>query len=186
VILYEKLQTEYGEDLKSVLTEKLYNKMAAKKSFYLHSIVHCGIDLDKVGYTYEDYLEDFKKHADKFSEKKTVFNVLKSGHSPTNFYTTLFYEHLKYGFNYNSLIIMPVNRKKLLEVIDIDCDLGSYGLRSETYKRHIEVYGKKDDLEAFKKDFKLKRPILWEKIKEEWHLAFDGLLCEYIKYKSRD
>ena len=183
MILYEKLKSKYGDDLKSILTEKLYNKIAAKKRFYLHNIVNCGIDLDELGYSYEDYLKDFSFQADKYTEKKTVFNILKSGNAPSMFHSDQFQEYLKIGFNYNSLIVKPENRDKLLGVIDIDCDLDSYNLRLEIYRRHIELYGNKEDLESFKKDFKLKRPILWEKQKEKCHLAFDGLLCEYIKIR---
>ena len=182
MILYKKLKERYGDKLKGKLTERLYNKVAAGKSFYLHNIVKCGIDLEDLGYTFEDYLVDFKEQADKYAEKKTLFNVLKKGYVPGNFSSSTFEKYLKKGFNYNSQIAKKEDGEKILEVLDIDCDLDNYNLRLEIYKRHIELYGAREDLERFQEDFSIKQPVLWEKEKEKWHLAFGGLLCGYIRW----
>jgi len=185
MILYEKLKGKYGENLKEKLTERLYHKIAAKKSFYLHNVVKCGIDLEDLGYTFEDYVEDFRDQANKYVEKKTVYNIIKKGYAPGSFVNTTFADYLKEGFNYNSKIIKKERAEEILEVLDIDCDLERYNLRLETYKRHIELYGAKEDLESFQEDFSIKQPILWENKKEKWHLAFDGLLCECIKMRNK-
>ena len=184
MIIYEKLKGKYGEDLKEKLTERLYYKVAINKSFCLHNLVKCGIDLEDLGYTFEDYLEDFEEQANKYVEKKTMYNIIKKGYAPGSFFSTTFADYLKEGFNYNSKIINKEGGERILEILDIDCDLEKYNLRLENYKRHVELYGIKEDLESFQKDFNLKQPILWEKKKEEWHLAFGGLLCEWIKYKK--
>ncbi|GLI58315.1 hypothetical protein PM10SUCC1_38290 [Propionigenium maris DSM 9537] len=181
MILYEKLKNKYGDNLKEKLSERLYHKMAAKKSFYLHNIVKCGVDLDELGYTFEDYLEDFRHQADKYAEKRTLFNILKKGYAPGGYSSSTFQEYLRKGFNSNSQIVRGEDREEILDVLDIDCDLARYNLRCEVYRRHIELYGAKEDLERFQEDFSIKQSILWEKRKEEWHLAFDGLLADYIK-----
>lgn len=186
MILYEKLTSKYGKDLKQILSERVYKNIKTGNNIHLHNVVNSGIDIDSLDYTFEEYSKDFKEQLKSYTEKKTAFNIFKSGYAPSSFYTSTFFKQLTEGFNYNSHVIIPQSKEKLLAVIDIDCDLESYDLRLESYKRHIEVYGEKENLKAFKKNFKLKRPILWEKVKEEWHLAFDGLLCEYIKYKNRD
>ncbi len=184
MILYEKLRGKYGNGLKEKLSERLYHKMAAKKSFYLHNIVKCGVDLEDLGYTFEDYLKDFKDQADKYTEKNTVYKIIKRGCAPGNFVSTTFVKYLKEGFNYNSQIVRGEDREEILSVLDIDCDLEKYDLRCEVYRRHIELYGDRESLERFQEDFNIRQPVLWEKRKEEWHLAFDGLLCEYIKWKG--
>lgn len=142
------------------------------------------MDLEEVGYTFEDYLKDFKDQAENYKEKRTLFNILKAGYTPSDFGGPTFFKMLKEGFNYNSNVIKRRGTEEILEVLDIDCNLERYNLKLETYKRHIELYGAKEDLENFQKDFSIKQPVLWEKEKEEWHLAFDGLLCESIKYKG--
>lgn len=184
MILYEKLKSKYGDNLKEKLSERLYHKMAAKKSFYLHNIVKCGVDLDELGYTFKDYLEDFRGQADKYMEKRTLFNILKKGYAPGGYSSYTFQEYLRKGFNYNSQIVRGGEKERLLDVLDIECVPARYNLRFEVYRRHIELYGDKEDLERFQGDFNIKQPVLWEKRKEEWQLAFDGLLCEYIRHKN--
>lgn len=185
MILYEKLKSKYGVDLKKKLSERLYYKMVANKEFYLHNIVKCGVDLDDLVYTFEDYLADFKYQADKYMEKRTLFNILKKGCTPGSYSSPTFEEYLRKGFNYNSQIVKGEDKEKYLDVLEIDCDLEKYNLRLEIYRRHIELYGNKEDLERFQKDFSIKQSVLWEKKKGEWHLAFDGLLCEYLRNKNK-
>ncbi|MGL5124076.1 MAG: hypothetical protein ACRC6K_07975 [Fusobacteriaceae bacterium] len=134
-----------------------------------------------VKYTYEDFLKDYGLRYKEYKELKTLFNILIKGYSPTSYLTSNFYNFLVKGFNYNAKIVKEENLEKLLDVLHIECSINNYSLILEKHRRHIELYGEKDNLEKFKEDYRIEEPILYEKFKEKWHLAFDGILAEYLR-----
>lgn len=169
MIIYEKIQRVYPE-YKYDSTKK--NKLGTLAKKY---------NLDKIGYTYEDFKEDYKKEYEHYKELKTVFNILKTGKSPSMYLTQNFRNYLVKGFNYNFPLVSKEHLKQALEVIEIECDYKSYNLRLESYQNHIELFGEQKDLEAFRQDFKLDFEIILDKTKEKWHIAFDGILSEFLK-----
>ena len=86
----------------------------------------------------------------------------------------------KNGFWYNS---KASNLKNIINKLVINYDISNFKI--EFYKEHIELYGDKELLEAFKNTFNLQEGIYYEKYKSSWHLAFSGLLADYITYKEK-
>lgn len=142
------------------------------------------IDLDYINYTPLDLKKDYKKYSN-YKEIETVFNILKQGHSVNEY---LFKSKVdqdlilkfKNGFWYNS---KASNLKNIINKLVINYDISNFKI--EFYKEHIELYGDKELLEAFKNTFNLQEGIYYEKYKSSWHLAFSGLLADYITYKEK-
>ena len=78
------------------------------------------------------------------------------------------------AFDYNSS--KTENIQNTFRVNHIGYDIDKF--RLETYGRHIELYGKKEELEYFKNKYDTDHLVLFETYKQEWHLAFNGLLAE--------
>ena len=171
MIIYEKIK-------------KIDDKYVPKKGvrYNLNKVFEI-YDNSIVKYTYEDFLKDYSLKYKDFKELRTLFNILTKGCSPTSYLTSNFYNFLVKGFNYNFPIVKKENLQKLLEVLYIECDLSSYDLKVEKFITHIELYGEKENLEKFKEDYQINQPVLFEKFKEKWHLAFNGILSEYLKNK---
>ncbi len=83
---------------------------------------------------------------------------------------------LKKGLNFNS---ESINSYKIIDILKIEVDVCKF--RIDKYPIHIEFFGEKEDLLQFQKTFKIEHDVLFEPIKKEWHLAFDGMLAEYIR-----
>ncbi len=140
------------------------------------------IDLDRIGYTYEDFINDYGDKYENYEEKRTIFNILKTGESIHTFLvknkvSSWFRAMLRAGFDYNSN--KTDNIQNTFGVIYVEYDIDKF--RLETYDRHIELYGEKEDIEVFRKKYAIDHPVLFEPYKQEWHLAFDGLFAEYIR-----
>ena len=69
--------------------------------------------------------------------------------------------------------------KEQIRYIVIEYDISNFEVAF--FDKHIELYGEKDDLEAFKKKFKISQKVLWNFQNNTWHLAFKGLLAEKIR-----
>ncbi|MEJ6466608.1 hypothetical protein [Fusobacterium ulcerans] len=186
-ILKEKVINKYSlNQLKEILPQKLLyyfmnNKTLAIPPLYTISQY---IDLDYINYTPSDLKKDYKKYSN-YKEIETVFNILKQGHSVNEY---LFKSKVdqdlilkfKNGFWYNS---KASNLKNIINKLVINYDISNFKI--EFYKEHIELYGDKELLEAFKNTFNLQEGIYYEKYKSSWHLAFSGLLADYITYKEK-
>ncbi len=72
-----------------------------------------------------------EKLPENYTEKKTVFNILKAGHTPSEFERSIFFKILKNGFNYNSNVVKRRGAEEVLELLDICSNLDSYNLRIE-------------------------------------------------------
>lgn len=137
-----------------------------------------------------DYsLEEFKKDYPKLSNNKeiaTIFKLYKSGFSlrtwgiKFNKDINHLKKQLKDGYIYNSTSIP----KEFLKYVDISIDTSDFKI--ELYKKHIELYGEKEKLEAFRRTYSLKERVYFEKYKNSYHLAFKGFLADYISYKERE
>lgn len=137
-----------------------------------------------------DYsLEEFKKDYPKLSNNKeiaTIFKLYKSGFSlrtwsiKFNKNINHLKKQLKDGYIYNSTSIP----KEFLKYVDIAIDTSDFKI--ELYKKHIELYGEKEKLEAFRRTYSLKERVYFEKYKNSYHLAFKGFLADYISYKERE
>ncbi|MGB6127543.1 MAG: hypothetical protein WBG30_02235 [Psychrilyobacter sp.] len=49
------------------------------------------------------------------------------------------------------------------------------------FEGHVELHGEKELLEDFRNLYKIKYEVLWDQTEDSFHLAFGGILAEYIK-----
>lgn len=91
-------------------------------------------------------------------------------------FTDAFDYYLKKGLNFNS---ESPNFDKLIDTFGIKVNYNSFKI--DIYSKHIELFGDKEKLINFKEKYGIEHDVLFEPIKNEWHLAFDGFLAEYIK-----
>lgn len=180
MIIYDKLKELYSsEELKSKLGDYVYyycffsnNEEDVKLGKLANSIP----DLRNI-YSFEEFVSDFPHFALKYKELKTIYNILISGKKLSEF-LNLHREILKqlyYGFYSESKSFVY----EQLKYISIDYDISKF--EYSFFKRHIELYGDKNELIKFKEKHKIDQKILWEFQRETWHIAIAGLLAEKIR-----
>ncbi len=171
----------YSEDkIKEKLHDnQFYFMKNGKRLPYLHTLAN-KFDLKKIVYTLDEFLEDYLNFKD-MKEGKSVLKIMKKGKNitelQTEFDVSSLYKHLKNGFDYNSNTYD--GKEELLEYFDIDIDLSKF--KVEFRRRHVELFGEKSDLEEFREKYKISHLVLFDSEKNQWHLAFDGLIYGYIK-----
>ena len=182
-ILTEKIFNHYSKkELGDILSPKVFTQLSTNtKILPWFSELAKVIDIKKIGYTLEDFKHDYPKYKD-FTEIESLFKILSQGISLRDIaiFNSNFHTVLKKGFYYNSTVLKPSEIEKY---IVIHYDISDFKI--EFYKNHIELYGDKEKLEEFKKKFNLSEDVFYEKYKESWHLAFKGLLAEYIRIHEK-
>lgn len=181
MIIYNKIKSKYTK-------EEIYNlfpRITARNIIYERTIIKIGViakfvSFDFINYTLEDYIKDYS--SDKiYKEVEYVYQILASGKNigkiaVENGLSDNFDYMLKNGINFNS---EGINSYKIIDILKIKVDVSKFKI--DKYPIHIELFGEKEDLFQFQKKFKLKYDVLYEPIKKSWHLAFDGMLADYIK-----
>ena len=181
MVIYDKIKAKYTK-------EEIYNlfpRITARNIIYERTIIKIGVlakfvSFDSINYTLQDYIEDYK--ADKiYKEVEYVYQILASGKNigqiaAENGLTDNFDYMLKKGLNFNS---ESINSYKIIDILKIEVDIHKF--RIDKYPIHIELFGEKEDLLEFKEKFKIEREVLFEPIKKSWHLAFNGMVAEYIR-----
>jgi len=179
--IYKELLKVYSEsEIKDKMDKNIFSDLKnARKSPSLDSLAN-KFDLSKIGYTLKMFLEDYPKYKE-FAEKKTIFNILMDGKNidelTKTYETSLLYKHIKNGFDFNSNAY--ISKKEVLKYFEFDIDLSKFKYR--IFRRHTELYGSKEDLENFKEQYKINQPVLMEKEMDTWHLAFDGMMNDWIR-----
>lgn len=185
-IIKEKINNHYNiEELKKKCKKFIFSYLTTnkkRKTPALYEITK-SIGIANLEYTLEDFKKDYPEMTE-FKEIQTVFNIYSSGLSmegyskkigmPPKGLPTL----LKQGFYYNSTVFI-----KMLEIIKIEYDISNFKI--EFYENHIELYGEKENLEKFKNLYCLEEKAYYEIYKNSWHLAFKGLLAEYIRMEEK-
>ncbi|WP_308009177.1 hypothetical protein [uncultured Fusobacterium sp.] len=183
MIIYDKIKTKYNKNE----IYQLFPRITARNIIYERTTIKIGV-LAKfvsfyfIGYSLQDYIEDYG--ADKiYKEVGYVFQILASGKNigqiaAENGLTDNFDYMLKKGLNFNS---EGINSYKIIDILKIEVDISKFKI--DKYPIHIELFGEKEDLLQFQKKFKIEHDVLFEPIKKEWHLAFDGMLAEYLNKK---
>ncbi|MCF0163425.1 MAG: hypothetical protein HUJ88_12720 [Fusobacterium necrophorum] len=178
MIIYDKLTKLYSTDeLKKILGSYIYYYGFRKNNVDIKlDLIAKIIDLRQI-YSYEDFMQDYGKKY-RVKETKTLYNILISGHKLNDF-VNLHKEisrALYKGFYSESKSFVY----EQLKYIDIDYDISQFTY--SFFKKHIELYGDKNELVKFKEKHKIDQKILWEFQKETWHIAIAGLLAEKIRY----
>lgn len=184
MVIYDKIKAKYTK-------EEIYNlfpRITARNIIYERTIIKIGVlakfvSFDSINYTLQDYIEDYE--ADKiYKEVEYVYQILASGKNigqiaAENGLTDNFDYMLKKGLNFNS---DGINSYKIIDILKIKIDISKF--KVDKYPTHIELFGEKEELQKFKETFKLKYDVLYEPIKKSWHLAFNGMLANYIQKSS--
>ncbi len=175
-ILISKLKKHNTyKDVKSIITSETPLYRIARN-----------VNLDLIGYTLDDCLVDYKVQLLNKKEKRAIFEIWKQGESiytymkKHNLSSTL-QSFLKHGINYNSNFR---NYKYLAKLLKLDLPLNKFKIK--IYDTHIELFGEKDNLIELRDKYKLEYDVIWEKEAKSYHLAFKGILYEYIKIEQKN
>lgn len=186
MIIYDKIKKKYDKyDIEEIFPRITARKIIFERDSVRMDVIAKNISLNEIGYTLQDYIADYKK--DKiYKEIGMVFEIYKSGMGIENFIIKhdlgdYFKQLLKLGFDYNAPL---KNGYKIIDLFHIKVDFSNFSI--DKYDTHIELFGDKEELKKFKEKFKIHHDVLFEPIKKSWHLAFDGLLADYIKHKKED
>ncbi len=186
MILYDRLKEKYT---RAELISLLGNASAGRiwrEEINLHpTTISKKIDIKQLDYSFEDFFEDYDFLYKDHLEKYMIYNLFIEGVSVASLIKqynleSLLYVFLKKGFNYNST---SNNLHLIFSFLGICIDTSSFTI--DFYKRHVELFGTKEDIKAFKERYDIKYDLYYEPYRKSWHLAFDGCLAEHIRKKSR-
>lgn len=190
-ILVRKLFNIIGEeDLKQrigeVQTRRLKNP-DYKFSFY---ILCQKIDVEQeLGYTFEEFVNDFKDTLKKFNEPELVYKIWKQGESLVGY-------GRKHGISHNTMYRATKKGRKslgqnfkyqLLDSFEITVDIDDIkNFRLELHDEFAKLFGDKIELENLAKKYEIDYPVLY--YNDEYSIAFDGWFYRYLKdyYKKKE
>lgn len=190
-ILVRKLFNIIGEkDLKQrigeVQTRRLKNP-DYKFSFY---ILCQKIDVEQeLGYTFEEFVDDFKDTLKKFNEPELVYKIWKQGESLIGF-------GRKRGISQNTMYRATKRGRKslgqnfkyqLLDSFEITVDIDDIkNFRLELHDEFAKLFGDKIELENLAKKYEIDYPVLY--YNDEYSIAFDGWFYRYLKdyYRKKE
>lgn len=184
MIIYDKIKNRYNKDE----IYELFPRITARNIIFERNIVKAGvlvkfISFDEINYTLDDFISDYQADK-KYKEVHYVYKILNSGKNigqlaRENGMTDQLSYLLKQGMDFNS---EGLNLYKLIDIFNIDIDIKK--IKIDIYDTHVEFFGEKERLQTFKENFAIKHPVLFEPLKKNWHIAFDGMLAEYIQKSS--
>lgn len=182
MILYDRLKENYTRiELISLLGHASAGRIWRGEINLHPTTVSKKIDIKQLDYSFEDFFKDYDFLYRGHVEKDMIFNLFIEGISVMSLIKqynleSLIYIFLKKGFNYNST---SNNLHLIFDYLGICIDTSKFTI--DSYKRHIELFGTKEDLKVFKNRYDIKYDLYYEPYRKSWHLAFDGCLAEYIK-----
>lgn len=170
------------ENLKIVMK----NKIEKDEKIRIVDILK-NFSLKELDYSFEDFTAD--GYGENAKEKKVLYKIFFMGYHSVNEYckqngieTGTFFSCIRNGFRNERGNALLKQSKIFLSLLEIEYNLENIEL--EFYKKHIELYGEKEVLEKFRKFHEIRYPVRFEPVKEKWHLAFSGVLAEYIRYRE--
>lgn len=184
MIINKKIFELLNGDLKN-LTPAIRRKIEKDEKIRVYSILET-FTFKELGYSFDDFLKD--GYGDCIKEKKAMYLILSEYKSIQSFCEI----HSIKKQNFYILLTKGIEKlpKSLIEkkeifmkYFEMEYDISNF--KVEYYKKHIELFGNPEQLKTFKEKHKIICPVRYEPIKESWHLAFDGPLAEYIKYKEK-
>ena len=183
-ILYEKLIKAYD---RKYLIEKLGRALESRlkrNEFGKFETVVMRVDIP-TDYTYEDFLIDYGARYEKYKEKKTLFNILKAG-------KVMRQMSIEAGLLDNAVLLcvyngftdkaeaFPLILPYMKETFEIKEIINT--LDFELFDNHLELYGKRENLEEFRIKYNIDCMILPHPKKKMLHLAFDGRIFKVFEY----
>ena len=184
-ILLQKLYTTYGSfsNISSHIKEYNLLRIKRKGTIPLFNLAKNEGILDEIGYTYEDFIIDYKEYIKGYKETKILFKIWCLGYSIKDYakFIGVSYSTLSRGFingfvgSYSTLlqatasIIFDNFDEK--DIIDLKLDFG---------EGYCKLIGDNEKLKSIKEKYKIDYPILPYKDKLN-HIAFDGPFYNYLK-----
>ncbi|WP_028856116.1 hypothetical protein [Psychrilyobacter atlanticus] len=185
MILYDKIKAKYSkEEIKELLGISIGGRIIRNEINVNPSSISSKINLLELCYTMEDFFIDYKEITDKYIEKNMYYNLFLRGLT-INYIKNKFdletqiYAYLIRGFDYNGF---TRNMHLAFDSLGIVVDTSPFTV--DLYKTHVELFGKKEDLENFRNRYGIKWELWYEPYRKSWHLAFNGCLAEYIRTKK--
>lgn len=180
-ILISKLEKyKLIEVLKNKLSEYRRKQLNKKAFISLYTLVEF-INLDSIGYTFEDCLTDYEDKLKNQKEKFIIWKLWSKGYSVNSFQekfsiSSSFQRQIRDGIDYNSEFR---GDKYLIDLLELKLNLKDFKI--VYYDTHIELFGEEKLLKEFRDKFDLNYDVIWEKDQQSYHLAFAGLLANYIR-----
>lgn len=186
MILYNKIKQQYNA---KQVRQKFDPRMARAinknlKNINISYLVKY-INFKEIGYTIKDLEEDYPNLKNEYKEFEILYKIFSLGKNinmlkkELGLTDTLDY-YLKRGINFNS---DSPNLDKIIDILEMKIDYKDFKI--DLYPSHIELFGEKEKLIKFRKKYDIEHEVLFEPIKNKWHLAFDGLLANYIRDKLK-
>lgn len=180
-ILILKLK-KYGlfNKFKSTASKAYIKKIDNLVTIPFYNIVKY-INLKQINYSYNDFLEDYSYELEGKIEKHLIWKIWKSGNSINSFIiknniSTVLERYLRNGLDSNSTF---KNQSLVIAIWEPQINLNK--LKITKFEGHVELHGEKENLDIFKEKHNIKYEVLWDQTKDSYHLAFGGILAEYIK-----
>lgn len=185
MILYDKIKAKYSkEEIKNLLGGPTGRRLWREEPSIRPFTILKKINSLEINYTIDDFFKDYSKSYSHYKEKEMIYSMVMAGYSITQLsdkfnLESQFYYQITKGFNYNS---MSLNIHRVFDILEIEVDTSPFKI--DLYKTHIELFGEKEDLEAFRVRYDIKWELWFEPYRKSWHLAFNGCLAEYIRIKK--
>lgn len=181
MIIYSKINAVYS---KHEIYE-IFPTITARKIIFFRDIPrietiakYCSFK--KINYSFDDFLEDYPLYKN-YKCAELMYEIYKKGYSILQFrkkYNISSYleNMIKNGLDFNCPI---ENGYRIIEVLKYNIDLKTFKI--DKYDTHIELFGNLDQLKAFKEKYGINYEVIYEPYKKSWHLAFRGMLADYIR-----
>lgn len=181
MIIYSKINAVYS---KHEIYE-IFPTITARKIIFSRDIIKINIlakycDFKKINYSINDLKKDYP-HLAKYKGLDIAYKIYSSRYSVKEFYRKhgigSFLEYIiRNGLDFNSNF---ENGYKVIKFMEYKIDVSNFKI--DKYDTHIELFGNPEQLKSFKEKYNLKFEVLYEPYKESWHLAFNGILADYIR-----
>lgn len=83
---------------------------------------------------------------------------------------------IRNGIDFNSIF---ENGYKIIKFMKYKIDVSNFKIVK--YETHVELFGNPEQLKIFKEKYNLRFEVIYEPYKKSWHLAFNGILADYIR-----
>lgn len=183
MIINKKIMKFLNGDLKKV-NIAIKRKVEKDENIRIYSILNY-FSFKELNYSFEDFITD--GYGENLKEKRALYLILSEYRSIKYFCEIHDIERKEFyvalGKGIEKLPKSLYSKKDIfMKYFEIEYNIKDFEV--VFYKKHIELFGNPDKLKKFKEKHNIIYPVRYDPIKEAWHLAFDGVLAEYIKYKE--
>lgn len=183
-MMYEKALQKYGSysNVGKIFKIHIVDRMKKiEKIPYLFTVFKiCDIEKE-IGYTFEDFCNDYPSVISKYKFPKFYYNICKKGMSISQYSKAkgisdgVIYKLFMHGCD-KTTEEMKVILSDILEIEFSKDDLNIFEVVVE--EDYCKLIGLEEELEVFKKKYNIDYPVL--PLGQKFHLAFDGSIFNKI------